>query len=579
MGEMSLEITEELTVDILILGGGGAALMCALHATDQVPTSRVLMVVKGLLGKSGCTRMVQGGMNAVLNPKDSLEAHFRDTVVGGAFLNDQELVWLLVTRAPRVVFELENRYGVLFDRDEYGRIHQKPFAGQSFNRTVHKGDLTGIEVMERLREAVWARSSLAFLEDAQAVALLPGKKGGIGGALVLDHRSGRFLVVRAKATVLATGGGPTFYRFSTPSREKSLDGIALAYRAGAELMDLEMIQFHPTGLVCPDSELNGAVLEEGLRGAGAVLLNARGERFMVRYDPTRMERSTRDIVARAAYLEIMEGRGTPQGGVYIDISHLGREKVEAMFPGMVERTRMAGYDLATGPVEVCPTAHFIMGGVRIDEMCRTSLPGLYAAGEDAAGVHGANRLGGNGIAESLVFGALAGEVLREEVTEKALPEVDILYAREAVRELMNGLSAEQGESPTDLWVELKDLMWSHVGVVREEALLREAVRRLEELRERAKQLRVGPTNRFNLTLMQALSLRNAMEVAWLVAQSALHRNESRGAHFRRDQPRSWDAPKNLVLRRSPDGKPSFEWRSPRMTRLQPEELGKWNERS
>jgi succinate dehydrogenase / fumarate reductase flavoprotein subunit/fumarate reductase flavoprotein subunit len=212
-------------------------------------------------------------------------------------------------------------------------------------------------------------------------------------------------------------------------------------------------------------------------------------------------------------------------------------------------------------------------------MCRTSLPGLYAAGEDAAGVHGANRLGGNGIAESLVFGALAGEVLREEVTEKALPEVDILYAREAVRELMNGLSAEQGESPTDLWVELKDLMWSHVGVVREEALLREAVRRLEELRERAKQLRVGPTNQFNLTLMQALSLRNAMEVAWLVAQSALHRNESRGAHFRRDQPRSWDAPKNLVLRRSPDGKPSFEWRSPRMTRLQPEEVGKWNERS
>ena len=579
MGEIGLEIIEELTADILILGGGGAALMCALHATDQVPTPRVLLVVKGLLGKSGCTRMVQGGMNAVLNPEDSLEAHFRDTVVGGAFLNDQELVWLLVTHAPRIVFELENRYGILFDRDEYGRIHQKPFAGQSFNRTVHKGDLTGIEVMERLREAVWARSSLVFLEDAQAVALLPGEEGGVGGALVLDHRSGHFLVVRAKATVLATGGGPTFYRFSTPSREKSLDGIALAYRAGAELMDLEMIQFHPTGLVCPGSELNGAVLEEGLRGAGAVLLNARGERFMVRYDPTRMERSTRDIVARAAYMEIMEGRGTPQGGVYIDISHLGRERVEAMFPGMVERTRMAGYDLATGPVEVCPTAHFIMGGIRIDEMCRTSLPGLYAAGEDAAGVHGANRLGGNGIAESLVFGALAGELLREEVAEKALPRVDILYARDAVRELMDGLSTEQGESPAGLWAELKDLMWTHVGVVREEALLREAIRRLEGLRERARKLWVGPTNRFNLTLMQALSLRNALEVAWLVAHSALYRNESRGAHFRRDHPSSWEVPKNLVLRRSLSGEPSFESRSPRMTRLQPEEVKGWSERS
>lgn len=576
---MNLEIHEKLTTDILILGGGGAALMCALHATGYIPAPRVLLVVKGLLGKSGCTRMVQGGMNAVLNPEDSLYAHFRDTVVGGAFLNDQELVWLLVTRAPQIVFELENRYGVLFDRDELGRIHQKPFAGQSFNRTVHKGDLTGIEVMERLREAVWARSSVTFLEDAQAVALLPSKKGGVGGALVLDHRSGHFLVVQAKATVLATGGGPTFYRFSTPSREKSLDGIALAYRVGAELMDLEMIQFHPTGLVCPHSELNGAVLEEGLRGVGAVLLNAHGERFMARYDPVRMERSTRDIVARAAYMEIMEGRGTPQGGVYVDISHLGREKVEALFPGMVERTRMAGYDLATGPVEVCPTAHFIMGGVRIDETCRTSLPGLYAAGEDAAGVHGANRLGGNGIAESLVFGALAGEVLREEVAETALLEVDVLYACEAACELMDGLSAEQGESPAGLWVELKDLMWTHVGVVREETLLREAIRRLEGLRERASKLRVCPTQPFNLTLMQALSLRNALEMAWLVAQSALHRNESRGAHFRRDHPSSWDVPKNLVVRKSPYGEPSFEWRSPRITRLQPEEVKGWSESS
>lgn len=558
---------EELETDLLILGGGGAALMCALHVTEYSPSPNVLVVVKGIAGKSGCTRMVQGGMNAVLNPRDSLEAHFRDTVIGGAFLNDQELVWLLVTRAPQMVLELENRYGVRFDRDEKGQIHQKPFAGQTFARTVHKGDLTGIEIMERLREAIWTRPGIYLLEDAQALELCVSEAGDVSGALILDYRRGVFVAVRAKAVLLATGGGPTFYRFSTPSREKTLDGIALAYRAGAELMDLEMIQFHPTGLVCPNTELNGAVLEEGLRGAGAVLLNALGERFMEKYDPVNRERSTRDVVARATYTEIIEGRGTPRGGVYIDISHLGPEKVESLFPGMVERTRMAGFDLSKGPVEVCPTAHFIMGGVRINERCESSLPGLYVAGEDAAGVQGANRLGGNGVAESLVFGALAGDILREEICQRRAAQFSQNYYVAKINELLSGMSESQGESPEVLWEELKDLMWTRVGVVREGYGLRQALEGLDYLEDRARSLKIGKSHSFNLALVRAISLRNAILVAKLVATSALQRTESRGAHFRKDYPSSWDEPKNLIVRSGSQGKPCLEWRTPRMTRL------------
>ncbi|HEU5321581.1 MAG TPA: FAD-binding protein, partial [Methylomirabilota bacterium] len=313
------------------------------------------------------------------------------------------------------------RYGCLFDRTPAGRIHQKPFAGQSHDRTIHKGDLTGIEIMNRLTEQVGARSSISALEECRAVELLLDGEGRAAGALVLDVRTGRFFAVRARATLLAMGGGPTMYRVFACSADKAADGVAMAYEAGLTLRDMEMVQFHPTGLVVPGSLMTGALLEEGLRGAGGHLRNGLGERFMARYDAARMERSTRDLVARASFTEVAEGRGTPNGGVWIDVSHLGAAAVERAFRGMVKRCRDFGRDLAREPVEVGPTAHFMMGGIVIDAACRTAVEGLFAAGEDTGGVHGANRLGGNGVAESTVFGGLAGDAVAEFVAGRPAP--------------------------------------------------------------------------------------------------------------------------------------------------------------
>lgn len=561
---------ETITTDILILGGGGAGTLAALHAADH-PGLKVVAAVKGLLGKSGCTRMVQGGYNAVLHPDDSLERHFLDTLKGGAFINDQELVWLLVNGAPRMVAELENRYGCFFDRNPDGTIHQKPFGGQTFDRTVHRGDLTGIEIMERLRQALLARESVLVLEEHRAVGLLWDRgRSRICGALLLDIRRGRFLVVRARATLLATGGGPTMYRLATPSREKSLDGIILAYEAGARLMDMEMVQFHPTALVAPGSELNGAVLEEGLRGAGAYLLNSQGERFMARYDPERLERSTRDVVSRACYLEIMAGRGTPNGGVWLDISHLGRDTVEALFPGMVERTRAAGADLAAGPVEVSPAAHFIMGGVEMDVRCRTTLPGLYVAGEDAAGVQGANRLGGNGVAESTVFGALAGDVMAEEVVGVPALEPDPADVSRHIEAAAAPLKREAGEDVYGLLDRLRELMWQKVGVVRDGPALKAALAELADLKARADRVKVGGSPAFNLEWQQALNLKNLVAASELVAAAALFRTESRGAHYRADFPEQDDENWlcNVTLVRTEDG-PRLEKRPVRLTRFNP----------
>src|SRR5438552_17446278 len=320
-------MTDLVDVDVLILGAGGAGLCAALHAADASARLSVGVVVKGLLGRAGCTRMVQGGYNAVFTPPDSHDAHVLDTLQGGGFINDQELVWTLVREAPGRVLELESRYGCLFDRTPEGRIHQKPFAGQTHDRTIHKGDLTGIEIMNRLAEQVGTRPNIRVLEDTRAIELVLDEAGRAAGALVLDIRTGRFIAVAARVTLLATGGGPTMYRVIACSADKAADGIALAYRAGLSLRDMEMVQFHPTGLVIPGSLMTGALLEEGLRGAGGHLKNGLGERFMQRYDPERMERSTRDLVARAAFLEVAEGRGSPNGGVWIDVPHLGAEVV------------------------------------------------------------------------------------------------------------------------------------------------------------------------------------------------------------------------------------------------------------
>jgi succinate dehydrogenase / fumarate reductase flavoprotein subunit/fumarate reductase flavoprotein subunit len=533
--------SSSLSCDVLILGSGGAGLLAALHAQRADPNLRVVLASKGLIGKSGCTRMVQGGYNAVLDPADSLDLHLQDTLRGGGFLNNQALAETLIDGAPRMIRELETVVGCFFDRRTDGRIHQKPFAGQSFDRTVHRGDLTGIEIVGRLRDALFS-TNVQVLEEVRALDLLRSSdRSRVAGALLLSMRRGDFLRVRARITILATGGGARMYRIAAPSLEKTGDGMAMAYRAGATMVDMEMYQFHPTGLLAGDSRMTGMVLEEGLRGAGGILTNASGERFMQRYDPERLERSTRDVVSRSSYMEITAGRGTPAGGIYLDVTHLGRERIEREFAGMLERCLDFGYDLRTEPVQVSPTAHFHMGGAQIDTACHSTLDGLLVAGEDAGGVHGANRLGGNGVAESTVFGAIAGETAAREASDLPLPHVDAEHAQACEQHALAPLETDHGEDPYALRARLESLMWDRVGLVRDDSGLRAALAEIEDLRARCSAIAAGGQPRHNLAWAEALDVRNLLEVAALTARSALERTESRGAHYRADFPSTDDA--------------------------------------
>jgi succinate dehydrogenase/fumarate reductase flavoprotein subunit len=390
--------------------------------------------------------------------------------------------------------------------------------------------------MNRLAEQTFSRPAIRPFEECRAVELLRDADGRAAGALVLDLRAGRFLAVRARATLLAMGGGPTMYKVIACSADKAADGIALAYRAGLPLRDMEMIQYHPTGLVIPGSLMTGALLEEGLRGAGGHLRNGRGERFMARYDATRMERSTRDLVARASFLEVTEGRGTPNGGVWIDVSHLGAEVVERNFRGMVRRCRDFGRDLARGPVEVFPTAHFMMGGVVIDSACRTAIDGLFAAGEDTGGVHGANRLGGNGVAESTVFGGIAGDRMADLLAGRPWPRLSAAALDDAARSFMAPLGRAGTGDVYALQRALRETMWDHAGLVRDGAGLRQALGVIDDLAAQLPAVGVPGHAALNTAWQDWLNVDNQLAVARLIVLSALERRESRGAHFRRDFP-------------------------------------------
>ena len=527
-----------IETDILILGSGGAGLFAALHAHQANPHLQITIAVKGLLGKSGCTRMVQGGYNVALAEGDSVERHFMDTIEGGKWLSDQDLAWTLVSTAVERIHELENELGCFFDRNPDGTVHQKAFAGQTFDRTVHKGDLTGIEIINRLAEQVWQRG-IQRLEEYRALELIRSADGkSLAGVLMLDMRTGEFVLVRAKAVLLATGGGPTMYKYHTPSGDKSCDGLAMALRAGLELRDMEMVQFHPTGLLAgPGTRMTGTVLEEGLRGAGGYLLNGKQERFMGNYD-SRNERATRDIVSRAINTEIRAGRGTPHGGVYIQMSHLGPENVRKLFKGMVERCADSGFDLASNLVEVVPTAHYMMGGLVFNIDCSTALPGLFAAGEDTGGVHGANRLGGNGVANSTVFGGIAGETMAKWVLDKPLLPCDMNAVMASIEQHELPLRAVRGdiESVRDA---LADCMWNDVGISRNKASLLQARTRLDQLTAELNEIGVGADSReFNLTWQDWINLRNLILVSRTINEAALARENSRGSHYREDFPQS-----------------------------------------
>ncbi|MEM6971603.1 MAG: FAD-binding protein [Pseudomonadota bacterium] len=529
---------ERHDTDILILGTGGAGLFAALHAQQTVPAgTKITIAVKGLIGKCGCTRMVQGGYNVALGGGDSVERHFMDTVVGGKWLPDQDMAWRLCETAPQRIRELENEIGCFFDRNADGTLHQKAFAGQTADRTVHKGDLTGIEIISRLMEQVLARG-VEKMQEHRAVGLIPTRDGkALSGVLMIDMRTGRFRFVRAKAVLMATGGGPTMYKYHTPSGDKSMDGLAMGLRAGLELRDMEMVQFHPTGLLAGDhTRMTGTVLEEGLRGAGGHLLNGADHRFMFDYDD-RGERATRDVVSRGIYAEMRKSNASPQGGVYITMAHLGPEMVAKKFKGMVDRCRDCGFDLAGGKVEVVPTAHYQMGGVVVDVDTRTAMEGLYVAGEDAGGAHGSNRLGGNGVANSTVYGGVAGDTMGRDIQGMSShrdPDEAVLAAEVARAAYPLTLKTALVQP---LRQALQEAMWEDVGVMRTEIGMSRGIDRLSDIRAELMATGVAADRlAFNLTWHDWLNMASLTEISEVIAKAGLARENSRGAHFREDFP-------------------------------------------
>ncbi|WP_108881497.1 FAD-binding protein [Anderseniella sp. Alg231-50] len=529
---------ERHDTDILILGTGGAGMFAALHAQQSAaPGTKITIAVKGLIGKCGCTRMVQGGYNVALGGGDTVERHFMDTINGGKWLPNQDMAWKLCEQAVVRIRELENEVGCFFDRNPDGSLHQKAFAGQTADRTVHKGDLTGIEIINRLMEQVLSRP-VEKLQEHRAIGLIPTKDGSaIAGVLFIDMRTGKFRFVRAKAVMMGTGGGPTMYKYNTPSGDKTMDGLAMALRAGLPLRDMEMVQFHPTGLLAGDhTKMTGTVLEEGLRGAGGQLLNGAEQRFMFDYDDLG-ERATRDVVSRSIYSEMRKNNSSKNGGVYISMSHLGPDTVRKKFKGMVKRCEDSGFDLAAGLVEVVPTAHYFMGGVVVDEDTRTELEGFYVAGEDAGGAHGSNRLGGNGVANSTVYGGVAGDVMGADIRNmSALRDPDEAVLAAEIERAQLPFSKSPGNVQR-LRHELQETMWDDVGVLRTATGMKRGARRISEIKSELRETGVASDNlAFNLTWHDWLNLASLCDVSDVIAAAGLARENSRGAHHREDFP-------------------------------------------
>jgi fumarate reductase (CoM/CoB) subunit A len=520
---IKMRSNEMMECHVLVIGSGGAGVRAALEAALY---GDVVLVTKTIAGKGGCTPMAEGGYNAVLRMQDSCVLHREDTLRGGAFLNDQSLVELLVKEAPERIADLV-QWGAVFDLTEDNLIAQRPFGGQRYPRTCYAGDRTGHEIMMTLLEQL--RSSEITVMQEMAVIDLLKADGAVIGAAALDD-TGEPVFLKADSTVIATGGSGQIYDICTNSWSGTGDGYSLGYRAGGELIDMEMVQFHPTGAVFP-FDARGRLITEAVRGEGGLLLNARRERFMERYDPERMELSTRDVVARSIATEILEGRGTSHCGVYLDVSHLPAHLIEEKIPIMLEQFLAYGVDIRKEPMEVAPTAHHFMGGLRITTECRTTVPGLFACGEASGGVHGANRLGGNALAETQVFGKRAGEYAGKEPARNG--HID----PEQIRRIQKRLDAfSTGDTnPAVVLRELKQTMWNGAGIFRNAGDLMTTQNHLTQLAARS----VGAASQRNL--VECCTLENMLVTASLVVQSALLRRESRGAHVRTDITTAWDA--------------------------------------
>src|SRR5881392_3677212 len=442
--------------DVLVIGAGGASLRAAIEALSQ--GASVAVVSKSLLGKAH-TVMAEGGIAAAManvDKADSWKNHFKDTMRGGKFLNNWRMAQLHAQEAPNRVRELE-QWGALFDRTENGDILQRAFGGHTFKRLCHVGDRTGLEMIRTLQDRGVHLGIDVYMECAITRLLKDGER--VAGAFGYWRENGRFVVFRAKSVVIATGGIGKAWRITSNSWEYTGDGMALAFDAGAELMDMEFVQFHPTGMVWPPG-VQGILVTEAVRGEGGVLRNKDGERFMERYDPERMDLSTRDVVARAIYTEAKEGRGTEHGGAYLDISHKPAEYVKKKLPSMYHQFReLADVDITQGPMEVGPTCHYMMGGIRVEaETAATTVAGLFAAGEAAAGLHGANRLGGNSLSDLLVFGRRAGLAAAKHASTTPASAVDAAQIDEAEHEALAPFQQKQGESPYAIHRDLQDSM-------------------------------------------------------------------------------------------------------------------------
>jgi len=569
--------------DVLIIGAGGAGLRAAVEASAAGVS--VGVVSKSLLGKAH-TVMAEGGMAASMgnvDDRDNWRVHFADTMRGGQYLNNPRMAELHAKEAPARVHELE-AWGAVFDRTKDGKILQRNFGGHKYPRLAHVGDRTGLEMIRTLQDH-GIHKGIDFHMECTVITLL--KSGDrIAGALCYERERGHFKLFRAKAVVLATGGIGRAYKITSNSWEYTGDGHSLAYHAGAALMDMEFVQFHPTGMVWPPS-VRGILVTEGVRGEGGVLLNNQGKRFMFDDIPANYKNQTadnpdegwrytqgdknarrppelltRDHVARCINREVKEGRGSPHGGVYLDIAWI-KEKlpnsaahIKKKLPSMYHQFKQLGdIDITVQQMEIGPTTHYVMGGVRVDGDTQMSdVPGLFAAGECGAGLHGANRLGGNSLSDLLVFGKRAGEYAAKYAKEHGAANVDLAQVDQAAAESLEPFG-RTGEGPYQVQHDLQDMMQADVGIVRRQDEMERALDGIFKLKERAKHVAVGGNRDYNPGWHTALDLNNLLTVSEAVTRAALLRKESRGAHFREDYPEkdATFATFNLVIRKGKDG--------------------------
>jgi len=527
--------TRIIKSDVLIIGSGGAGCRAAIEVSNNGLTP--LLVSKGLSFRSGCTGMAEGGYNAAfafVDEQDTKDIHFKDTIKGGSYLNDSKLARILVDEATDRLIDLED-YGALFDRQESGELNQRPFGGQTFRRTCFQGDRTGNEIMMALKEEIIKRK-IPTIDEVMITSLIlnnaNNNKRKVIGAVGLSLKNSEIIFFQSKSVILATGGAGQLYPVTSNTFQKNGDGFALAYNIGADLIDMEEIQFHPTGMLYPDSR-KGILVTEAVRGEGGILLNKNNERFMSNYDD-RKELATRDVVSRAIYNEIRNGRGTKNGGVYLDVTHLDEDIIEEKLETMLFQFLDVGVDIRKQPMEVAPTAHHYMGGIRIDENCRSTVSNLFAAGEAAGGVHGANRLGGNALADTQVFGKRAG-ISASEAAKLSDFEINKEEIENEINRI-NKLFKKGSILPFEIKKEIQGLMWDKVAIIRNEKDLKEALSYIALLKEKSEDMDVNNEVHYNKGLQEALEVINMLEIAELTIKSALIRKESRGAHFREDFP-------------------------------------------